>query len=126
MATTLAGTGRELAKKVLISQTLVALIVTITITVLLGEKAGLSAACGAVTCLLPSLVFARFAFKYAGASQNELVVRSFSQGAKFKLILTILLFVAAFKGLDAEPLALFGSYAATLVTQWVMMLKLRS
>lgn len=126
MATTLAETGRQLAKKVLISQTLVALIVTVTITVLLGEKAGLSAACGAIICLLPSLAFARFAFKYAGASQNELVVRSFSQGAKFKLILTILLFVAAFKGLDAEPLALLGTYAATLVTQWVTMLKLRS
>ena len=125
MATNLAETGRQLAIKVLISQTLVAMIVTLAITVLVGKSAGYSALCGAVICLFPSLVFARFAFKYAGASKNELVVRSFSQGAKFKLLLTIILFVAAFKGLNAEPLPLFGTYAATLITQWVVMLKMR-
>lgn len=125
MATHLAETGRQLATKVLIIQTLVALIVTAAVAVVIGTSAGYSAASGAVICLLPNLVFARFAFKHAGASQNELVVRSFSQGAKFKLLLTIILFVVAFKGLKAEPLPLFGAYAATLVTQWVALLILR-
>ena len=124
MATSLANTGRQLARKVLIFQSLVAVFVASLLTIFFGKSAGLSAIYGAVICLLPSLVFARLAFKYAGASQNQLVVRSFSQGAKFKLFLTIILFVVAFAALNAQPVPLFANFAATTAAQWVAMLTL--
>lgn len=126
MATRMAEKGRQLATKVLIFQTLVAVIVALVATYFLGEKAGLSAIYGGIICVVPGLVFARFAFKYTGASQNELVVRSFSQGSKFKLIATILLFVGAFHWLNAMPLPLFGSYVLTMMTQWVILFVLRN
>lgn len=118
----LAANGRHLAKHVLISQTLVAIVVSAVWFAFFGTHAGLSASTGAIICLLPSVVFAHFAFRYAGASKNELVVRSFNQGSKLKFILTVILFVVAFKGLNADPLPLFTGYAITLVTQWVAML----
>lgn len=126
MATKLAEKGRQLATKVLIFQSMVAIFVALIFTFIFGEKAGLSAVYGGIVCIVPSLVFARFAFKYAGASQNELVVRSFSQGSKFKLIATVLLFVGAFKWLDALPMPLFSGFALTMATQWVVLFVLRN
>ena len=126
MAAKLTEKGRQLATKVLIFQTLVALFVALIVTFFLGEKAGLSAIYGGVICVVPGLVFARFAFKYTGASQNELVVRSFSQGSKLKLLVTVLLFVGAFRWLEALPMPLFGGFALTMATQWVALFVLRN
>lgn len=125
MVASLVEKGRQLATKVLILQSVVAIIIALIMTLFLGEKAGLSAIYGGVICIVPSLVFARLAFKYAGASQNQLVVRSFSQGAKLKLFITILLFVMAFHWLKAQPIPLFGNYVITMATQWVAMFFLR-
>ena len=67
------------------------------------------------------MVFAAFAFRYAGASKNQLVARSFSQGSKLKLALTIILFVIAFKGLNATPLEIFVAYVITTASHGLAM-----
>lgn len=126
MAAKLAEKGRQLATKVLIFQSMVAVIVAVLFTLAVGQKAGLSAVYGGLVSIIPSLVFARFAFRYAGASQNELVVRSFSQGSKLKLLVTILLFVGAFRWLEAIPMPLFSGFALTMATQWVALFVLRN
>lgn len=107
--------GRLLARKVVIFQSFVALIVTTLFFVFLGKTAGISAIYGSLICLIPSLVFARFAFKYAGARQNRLVVRSFSQGSKLKLALSIALFVVAYRWGNVDPVPLLVSYVTTLL-----------
>ena len=63
-------------------------------------------------------VFAFLAFKYAGASQNKLVVRNFNKGSKLKFIITIVLFVMAYKSPNLQPLPLLISYVITLMAQW--------
>ncbi len=54
------------------------------------------------------------------ASHNQMVVRSFSQGTKLKLIFTMILAVIAFYGLKLPPLPLFSSFMLLTVSQWVV------
>ena len=81
----------------------------------------MSAAAGALVSIIPTLVFSAFAFRYAGASKNALVARSFSQGSKLKLALTIILFVVTFAGLDAAPLEVFVAFVVTTASHALAM-----
>lgn len=118
MSISLIQDGRLLARKVLFSQVLVTAIFSAFYAFYFGEIEGLSALYGSLICIFPSFIFAHFAFKFAGASQNKLVVRSFNKGGKLKFFLTIILFSVAFQWdeLAVEPLMI--SYVATLFSQW--------
>jgi ATP synthase protein I len=69
-------------------------------------------------CVVPGKVFAFLAFRYAGASQNQLVVRSFNKGSKLKFLITIVMFAVIFRWPNLQPLPLFISYFVTLMVQW--------
>jgi ATP synthase protein I len=66
-------------------------------------------AAGVVT-VIPNIVFALKAFKYAGAKSSKLVVESFFSGVKLKMVLTALLFVLAFKYLVLLPIPFFSMF----------------
>lgn len=121
----LARTGKLLARRVLIAQSLTGLVLSLAAWWLWGADSGLSAIAGVFTCIIPNSVFAHLAFRYAGASKNDLVVRSFSQGSKFKLILTIFIFVAVFQWPDVQAPVLFASFAATMLTQWLVLIRIK-
>ncbi|MFT4994461.1 MAG: ATP synthase protein I [Paraglaciecola sp.] len=118
MPTNLTKVGRQLAGKVIFFQLIVAIIASTMFSVFLGINSGISAVCGALACLLPGMVFAHLAFKYAGASRNQLVVRSFNQGSKLKLLLTILIFMMAYQWTGIQAMPLLVSYVLTLLAQW--------
>ena len=118
LTTNLAQKGRQLALKVLFYQSVIAIILAIFFTFYLDKYSGLSALYGGFTCVLPAMVFAFLAFRYAGASQNKLVVRSFNKGNKLKFIFTLVLFVMAYKWPNIQPLPLLISYVVTLMAQW--------
>ena len=118
MATSLDQEGRQLATKVLFYQSLIAIVLTFIFTLYYGKYSGISALYGGLICVLPGMVYAYLAFKYAGASQNRLVVRSFNKGSKLKFIFTIVLFVVVYKWPNLQPLALLISYVVTLMAQW--------
>lgn len=122
MKANLAQKGQQLAKKVLIFQASMALFVTSLVAIFFGKNAAISALAGGIICVVPALVFAKTVFKYAGSRENQRVARSFSQGSKLKLILTIILFVAAYKWPDIQPIPLMVSYVVTLVAQWPYLL----
>tara|TARA_A200000113_G_C8585393_1_gene264117 strand:- start:100 stop:507 length:408 start_codon:yes stop_codon:yes gene_type:complete len=117
----LAKRGVDLAKKGLLFQVITALVVTVIAFAAVGSHSAMSAAAGALISILPNSVFTAFAFRYAGASKNELVARSFSQGSKLKLALTIILFVIAFKGLNATPLEIFMAFVITTASHGLAM-----
>ena len=121
MTNKLAKRGLDLAKKGLLFQAVTALFVTIIAGAAGGSHSAMSAAAGALTSILPNIAFAAFAFRYAGASKNQLVARSFSQGSKLKLALTIILFVIAFKGLNAAPLEIFMAFVITTASHGLAM-----
>lgn len=118
MAVSLALEGRRLARKVLIYQSVLALIVAFLFTIFNDKNSGLSAVYGALTVILPNFIYAYFAFKYAGARQNKLVVRSFNKGSKIKFFLTIILFSLIFRWQGLDILALMVSYIIVLIGQW--------
>ena len=118
MATSLTQEGRQLARKVLFYQALIVTLFTLVFTIFLGEYSGISALYGGVVCLVTGAVFAFIAFRFAGASQNQLVVRSFNKGSKLKFIITIVMFVMVYKWQNLQPLPLLVSYFVTLMAQW--------
>lgn len=118
MATSLAQKGRQLAKKVLFFQGIVTIVLALFFTMYSGKYYGLSALYGGLIGVLPAAVFALLFFRYAGASQNQLVVRSFNKGSKLKFIFTIVLFILVYKWQNLQPLVLLITYVVTLMAQW--------
>lgn len=118
MATSLARKGRKLAKKVLYLQSIVALVFALFYTIIFGKYYGLSALYGGLICVFPGVVFAFLVFRYTGASQIKLVVRSFNKGSKLKFIFTILMFILVYKWNNLQPIALLVTYVVTLMAQW--------
>ncbi len=118
MATSLTLEGRRLARKVLFYQTIFALVLSSLFAFFLGVNSGISAALGGITSLIPALIFAHFAFKYAGASKNKLVVQSFNRGNKLKFVMTIVLFALAMQWSEIAFLPLIVTYLLTTVAQW--------
>ena len=59
---------------------------------LVGPVAAYSAALGGLACLLPNLLFARFAFRYSASESVGLVMRWFYIGEGVKIIVTVLIF----------------------------------
>lgn len=110
--------GRNLAKKILFYQSLIVVVFTLLFTLFSGKYSGISALYGGVVCLVSGSVFAFLAFRYSGASQNELVVRSFNKGSRLKFIFTIVMFVVVYKWPNLQPLPLMISYFVTLMVQW--------
>ena len=107
-----------MARKVLFYQSIIVLFFTIIFTVYTGKYSGISALYGGIICLVTGFMFAFLAFRYAGASQNQLVVRSFNKGSKLKFLLTIVMFVVIYKWPNLQPLPLMISYFVTLMAQW--------
>ena len=118
MVTSLTKKGRNLAIKVLFYQSLIVIILTFLFGVFYGKYSGISAFYGGFICLISGIVFALLAFKYAGASQNHLVVRSFNKGSRLKFVFTIVMFVMVYKLSNLQPLPLLISYVITLMVQW--------
>lgn len=121
MTNKLAKRGITLAKKGLLFQIVTATVMVAFAAHIGGAISAISAVTGALISILPKTVFTAFAFRYAGASKNELVARSFSQGSKMKLALTIILFVIAFRFLHVMPLVLFMAFVITTVSHALAM-----
>ncbi|MFL0797718.1 MAG: ATP synthase subunit I [Cellvibrionaceae bacterium] len=83
-----------------------------------GETAVISGIFGGAIALVPSLLFARYAFRYMGASQAADVAKSFYLGEGIKLVVTILGFALVFKYMPhVDVAALFGIYGILIVVQ---------
>tara|TARA_R110000772_G_scaffold96406_19_gene195013 strand:- start:3387 stop:3776 length:390 start_codon:yes stop_codon:yes gene_type:complete len=110
--------GRALAKNIFYCQMTIIIALSAFFAVIYGQNSAISSLFGGVICLLPNVIFAYFAFRYAGASKNKLVVQQFNKGSKLKFFATILLFIVAYQWKDIQPLPLMLSYVVTLVSQW--------
>ncbi len=77
-----------------------------------------------VVAIVPNIVFALKAFKYAGAKSSKQVVESFFSGVKLKMVLTALLFALAFKFLVLLPIPFFALFclvmAMPLITPFII------
>lgn len=112
--------GRILAIKGIITQIFVSFFCIIAVALVQSDYI-LSVLLGCLSFVVPHSIFAYWVFRYAGATKNNIVAQSFSQGMKLKLILTSIIFAIAFSSFNAHPLPLLGAYAIVMVSQWLTM-----
>ncbi|GAA5130992.1 ATP synthase subunit I [Thalassotalea piscium] len=111
----LAKTGRKFAFKQIIITTVLVLLGTITTYFYWGLSQAQSVLAGGVVVIIPNIVFALKAFRYAGARSSEKVMESFYSGEKLKIVLTAILFALAFKFLAIMPIPFFISFCLVVV-----------
>jgi len=88
---------------------------TVGIYIIWDINSAKSALIGGLIGIIPNIIFALKAFRYAGARSAKKVVESFFSGVKIKMVLTAILFSLAFKFLVIEPLPLFGMFCLVMV-----------
>ena len=103
--------------KVMLYQ-LVVLILLVGILSLEDKLLALSALVGGLIQIIPQAWFSRQAFKYAGARQMDLVVRSMYRGVFGKVVLTAAMFAAAFTlNKQWNYIALFSAFLLMMPLQ---------
>ncbi len=124
MKNVIAEPGRKFAYQQLALITFIVLACSIVIHMVWGFQPAKSAALGGIIGILPNVLFAYKAFKFAGARSSKEVVDSFFSGVKQKMILTAFLFALAFKFVVLIPLSFFGMFclvmAMPLITPFII------
>lgn len=111
----LAQPGLKIARQQILLAIFVVLTCTIATYFILGLSYTTSVLSGGFIAIIPNVVFAYKAFKYAGATSSKKVVESFFSGVKIKMGLTAVLFALAFKFLVIVPLPFFSIYCLVMV-----------
>lgn len=119
MKNRLAQPNRIAALKLVGTQAIFVLLMTIIIYIGWDYLTARSAFIGGMIAVIPSLIFALYAFRFAGANSAKMVTNSFYRGQSLKLLTTFVLFIVAFKWMNViiEPLML--SFILTLLTHWL-------
>ena len=107
--------GRRFALSQILFTIVVVLLTSLIIYFVWGTDYAKSALVGGVVAIVPNIVFALKAFKYAGAQSSKKVVESFFSGVKLKMVLTALLFALAFKFLVLLPIPFFVVFCLVMV-----------
>lgn len=108
-----------------VTQFIVCVIAALFGLVFLDIVAAYSILLGGLVSIVPNSYFARKAFRYRGARNTPLIVKSFYAGETGKLIMTGVMFAIVFAGIKPlNPLAVIVSYIAMIivglgVTAWV-------
>ncbi len=90
--------------------------IAIVLLISIGRIAAYSAVLGGLACLLPNLLFARFAFRYSAADSVGLVMRWFYIGEAIKIIVTILIFALSLLWVkELNFAAMFITYIVALM-----------
>lgn len=119
MKNRLATPHRNKALKMVGSQAMFVLLMTIIIYLGWDITYARSALIGGLIAVIPSLIFALYAFRFAGAQAAKMVTQSFYRGQSLKLLTTFVLFIVAFKWMNVliEPTML--AFILTLFTHWL-------
>ena len=100
---------------VLVLQLVVTLVVALVLWVFQGLIAGYSGLLGGLVALIPNCYFAFRVYRYSGARSARAIVGEFYSGEAGKLILTAVLFIAVWVGVEPlEAVAVFVGYLAGL------------
>lgn len=108
--------NKRAAYKVLSVIALITVAISLIVMFSAGQVAAYSAALGGIACLLPNLLFARFAFRHSAADSAARVMRWFYIGEAIKIIVTGLIFALALLWIkDINLAAMFITYMVTLM-----------
>ncbi len=110
---------RKAALKLVISQAFFVVVITLIVYLGWDLKAAKSAFIGGMNVVIPSLIFALYAFRFVGAKAAKMVTASFYRGQALKLLTTFVLFIISFKFLDVKVEPLMVAFILTLLTHWL-------
>lgn len=111
----LAKPGRIFAFKQILLSFIIVVLSCIVSLILWDDKTSFSVLIGGMVVVIPRVVFALKAFKYAGATASKKVVESLFSGVKIKMVLTAVLFALAFKFLVIAPVPFFIMFCIVMV-----------
>jgi ATP synthase protein I len=106
----LAVKGRQIAIKQLVVMTIFVLLYALISYLLWGTLSAKSVLLGGAVGIIPNILFAILAFRYAGAKSSHKVLSSFYSGEKYKIVLTAFLFAIVFRFVTIEPITFFTSF----------------
>lgn len=106
--------GRRFAYNQVALITVITLTVSLVIYFICGFESAKSAALGGAIGILPNMLFAYKAFKFAGARASKQVVESFFSGVKLKMALMVLLLGIALKFVVINPLPFFSMFCLVM------------
>jgi ATP synthase protein I len=118
--------GRKFAFSQILFTLFIVLLTTLITYFIWGVAHAKSTFVGGIVAIIPNIVFALKAFKYAGAQSSKKVVESFFSGVKLKMVLTALLFALAFKYLVLLPVPFFVMFCLVMVMPLIAPLFLKS
>lgn len=110
---------RTAALKLVGSQAIFVMLISLIVYLVWDVQYARSAMIGGTIVVIPSLIFALYAFRFVGAQAAKMVTSSFYRGQSLKLLTTFVLFIVAFKFLNVivEPMML--TFIITLLTHWL-------
>ena len=114
MKNTITAAGRKFAWQQIAFMVAVVLFLTLIIYFLWGWTIAKSALIGGFIAIIPNMLFAYKAFKYAGAQASRKVIDSFFSGVKLKVALMALLLALAFKFIVLVPMPFFAMFSLVL------------
>ena len=104
------------AYKVLLVITIITAVIAIVLMLSIGRVAAISAALGGIACILPNVLFARFAFRHSAADSAGLVMKWFYIGEAIKIIVTVLIFALSLTWIkELNFAAMFITYIFALM-----------
>jgi ATP synthase protein I len=106
--------GRTFAYKQVALITVITLILSLIIYFVSGFQSAKSAVFGGAIGVIPNVLFAYKAFKYAGARASKQVVESFFSGVKLKMALMALLLGLTIKFVAINPLPFFSMFCLVM------------
>lgn len=110
----------RVAYQLLFLQLIIALVASLGWAFLFDKQAGISAAAGAISCIIPNLLFAKRLFAYTGARSASKIVKSFYRGEMLKIVATVVLFVLCIKYLHVAFLPYMATYVLCQMAFWVV------
>lgn len=121
MATKIAAQNRQKAFRFSILQLLAGIVVSGFIGLIWEVHVALSFLVGVLLDVLPSFVFAIYAFRFSGAQQLDMITASIYRGEALKILLTALLFIVVFKTLPVLLPPLFIGFLTAKLSQFLKM-----
>lgn len=118
--------GRKFALSQILFTIAMVLLTTLITYFIWGLAHAKSTLVGGIVAIIPNIVFAFKAFRYAGAQSSKKVVESFFSGVKLKMAYTALLFVLAFKFLVLLPIPFFIMFCMVMVMPLIAPIFLKS
>ena len=109
----------KVGRKFAFSQILFAIFIVVLTTLITyfiwGVAHAKSTFVGGTVVIIPNMVFALKAFRYAGAQSSKKVVESFFSGVKLKMALKALLLALSFKFIVLLPVPFFIMFSCVMM-----------